>query len=303
MESGLIRIGTCSWAEKSLIESGSFHLQEGASSEERLRLYASHFDSVEIDSSYYTLPTLHMAQLWAKRTPEKFLFHVRAFGALTGHSIDPGALPEELRELLTAADLAQEALHVSDPVQLRAMAQALVTALTPLKNAHKLGFIIFQFPPWFTYKNANRDYLLYCKELMAGLPIAVEFRHGSWLTHQHADETFSFLREHKITYITCDEPQYGNLTTAPLHPETTTSIAYLRLHGRNSETWLQRGTLSNDYLYGEQELRMLAGIVKGLTAKARTTFVMFHNCHGGHAVRNALQLRDILRAERLNGTH
>jgi len=299
MESGVIRIGTCSWAEKSLIESGSFHPQEGAGSEERLRFYASHFDTVEVDSSYYTLPTLHLARLWAKRTPEKFLFHIRAYGALTGHSIDPGTLPEELRELLTAADLAQEALHISDPAQLRAMARALVTALAPLKNAHKLGFIVFQFPPWFTYKNANRDYLLYCKELMTGLPIAVEFRHGSWLTRQHADETFAFLREHRISYISCDEPQYGNLTTAPLHPEITTSIAYLRLHGRNSETWRQRSSLSNNYLYGEQELRMLAATAERLSAKARTTFVMFNNCHGGHAVRNALQMRNILRAERL----
>ncbi|HBG04230.1 MAG: hypothetical protein A2075_17125 [Geobacteraceae bacterium GWC2_58_44] len=293
MESGVIRIGTCSWTEKSLIESGTFYPEGITSAEERLRFYARHFDTVELDSSYYAIPTLHMAQAWAERTPEKFLFHVKAYGALTGHSIDPRALPAQLRALLSAEERTQDLLHVSEPAQLRAMAQALIAALAPLIAAHKLGFLIFQFPPWFTCKNANRDYLLYCKELMAGLPIAVEFRHGSWLTRQHADELFAFLREHKITYITCDEPQYGNLTTAPFHPEITTSVAYLRLHGRNAESWLQHATARNDYLYGEQELTTFASVARRLSSKARITFLMFNNCHGGQAVRNALQMQKI----------
>ena len=294
MESGGILIGTCSWTEKSLIESGTFYPQGVTSAEERLKFYASHFDTVEVDSSYYAIPTRQMALAWAERSPEKFLFHVKAYGGLTGHSIDPTQLPGELRDMLPAADRAEAAIHVSEPAVIKAMAKAVIAALDPLKSAHKLGFIIFQFPPWFSYKNANRDYLLYCKELMAGLPIAVEFRHGSWLTRGHADHLFAFLREHKITYIACDEPQYGDLTTAPFHPEVTTSIAYLRLHGRNTETWLERSSLRNDYLYPEQELRTFALLARRLSARARTTFLMFNNCRGGYAVRNALQLREIL---------
>ena len=295
MGSGVIRIGTCSWAEKSLIESGTFYPRGSSGAEGRLRFYASHFDTVELDSSYYTIPTPQMARAWAERTPEGFLFHVKAYGALTGHGIDPNTLGGELRELLTAADRAKEILHVSDPGQLRAMARAFVEALAPLRDAHKLGFVIFQFPPWFTCKKANRDYLLYCKQLMGQLPIAVEFRHGSWLTRRHSDELFAFLREHKITYITCDEPPFGNLTTVPFHPELTTSIAYLRLHGRNAETWLKRSSPVSDYLYPEQELRTLAAVAKRLSVKARITFIMFNNCHAGEAMKNALQMREILR--------
>lgn len=48
-----IRVGTCSWAEKSLIESGEFYPKGVSSAEERLRFYASHFDTVEVDSTYY----------------------------------------------------------------------------------------------------------------------------------------------------------------------------------------------------------------------------------------------------------
>lgn len=294
MAYGAIRIGTCSWAEKSLIESGSFYPRQRASAEERLRYYASRFDTVEVESSYYSIPTEHMARAWAERTPANFLFHVKAYGALTGHAIDPGALSGELRQLLAAADRSQESLHVCDPVQLRAMAQALAAALAPLRAAGKLGFVIFQFPPWFSCKNANRDYILYCKELMAGLPIAVEFRHGSWLTRRHAEEVFAFLREHRISYVTCDEPQYGNLSTVPFHPELTTSIAYLRLHGRNTETWRQRADLTDEYLYRDQELRSFASAARRLSARARITFVMFNNCHGGHAAKNALQLQKLL---------
>jgi len=293
MESGVVRIGTCSWTERSLLESGSFYPIQVKSAEQRLRFYASHFDTVEVASSYYAIPTLQMAQAWAARTPDNFLFHLRAYGALTGHKIDAKPLTGELRELLPAADRQKDSLQVSEPAVLRAMARNFVAALAPLKNAHKLGFVIFQFPPWFCCKNANKDYLLYCKELVSGLPIAVEFRHGSWLTRRHADESFAFLREHKITYITCDEPQFDNLATVPFLPEKTTPMAYLRLHGRNAESRLR--LLPYDYRYAEPELRSIALAVRRLSSNARLSFVMFNNCQAGHAARNALQLAGMLR--------
>jgi uncharacterized protein YecE (DUF72 family) len=294
MSPGLIRIGTCSWSERNLVESGAFDPEAVTTPEQRLRFYACHFDTVEIDSSYYAIPTRRMVQAWIERTPERFLFHVKAFGALTGHGINAAELPGELREMLPAAQRSESGLHVSEPALLRGVAQALVASLKPLKDAGKLGFAIFQFPPWFTHKIANRDYILYCKELMAGIPIAVEFRHGSWLTRQHAADLFAFLREHKVTYIACDEPQLGNLATAPFHPELTTSVAYLRLHGRNAESWANRAEAGYHYLYDQHELRSLAAVARTLSSRARTTFVMFNNCHGGDAVRNALQLSDML---------
>jgi len=223
-----------------------------------------------------------------------FLFHLKAYGALTGHSIDPRTLPPELRAALPAADRDGEQIRVADPALLRALAKASVEACLPLQAAHRLGFTVFQFPPWFGFKNANLDYLLYCKELMAGLPLAVEFRHGSWLTRSHAETLFCFLRQHKITYITCDEPQYGTLATAPFLPEVTSSMAYLRLHGRNAESWLTHPTPRYDYLYSQEELCALLRAARVLSERARMTFIMFNNCHAGQSVRNALQMRDLL---------
>jgi uncharacterized protein YecE (DUF72 family) len=301
MQHGIIRIGTCSWAEKSLIASGSFYPEDAGTPEQRLRYYASCFDTVEVDSSYYAIPTSRMVSAWAERTPPGFLFHLKAYGALTGHGIDPKTLPPELRELLPVADREGDNVHIEEPSLLRALAEASVRALEPLKAAHRLGFVIFQFPPWFGYKKANLDYLRYCKELMAGLPIAVEFRHGSWLTRHHAGSLLDFLREHHLSYITCDEPQYGSLATAPFLPEVTSAMAYLRLHGRNAENWLSHATPRYDYLYREAELRELARVAQRLSERARMVFVMFNNCHAGHAAANALQLQDILKGPEFTG--
>ncbi|MBJ6750209.1 DUF72 domain-containing protein [Geomonas anaerohicana] len=296
MAPGKIRIGTCSWTESSLIESGTFYPHGASTPKARLKFYARRFDTVEIESSYYQIPTLEMAQAWAERTPPGFLFHVKAFGALTGHNIDPHRLPERLRAMLAPADLEREDLHVAEPTLLKAMAQALVAALEPLKQAHKMGFVIFQFPPWFGYKKSNLDYIHYCRELMAGIPIAVEFRHGSWFTSQHRDDMLAFLKKHKITYITCDEPQFGNLSTAPFHPAATTGIAYFRLHGRNGDSWHSEAP-TDEYLYPQYELQEIARHAVRLSEAVRTIFIMFSNCRCGYAMRNALELCTIRKRE------
>jgi uncharacterized protein YecE (DUF72 family) len=292
-----IRVGTCSWAEKSLIESGEFYPKGAASAEERLRFYASRFDTVEVDSAYYAIPAARTTRLWAERTPGNFLFHVKVYGALTGHGTDPRTLPKALRELLPAAEKEKRNIHIKEPELLKAVADAFTASLDPLRAAGKLGFLVFQFPPWFWYKAADLDYILNCKELMGGLPIAVEFRHGSWLTEQQREKVFTFLHDNDITYIAADEPQYGTLATVPFLPEVTTDTAYFRLHGRNREAWLKKGVETSeryDYLYSAPELRDFAEAAKRVSEKAGKVFVMFNNCHAGHAMWNALELMKIM---------
>jgi uncharacterized protein YecE (DUF72 family) len=292
-----IHVGTCSWAEKSLIESGEFYPKGVSSAEDRLKYYASRFDTVEIDSTYYAIPASRTTELWAERTPGNFLFHVKVYGALTGHGTDPRTLPKALRELLPAAEREKRTIHIKEPELLRAVADAFAASLAPLRSAGKLGLLVFQFPPWFWYKAADLDYLLRCRELMDGLPMAVEFRNGSWLTEQHRGEVFTFLRDNGITYVTADEPQYGTLATVPFLPEATTDIAYFRLHGRNKEAWLRKGAETSDkydYLYSAAELKDLAATARQVSAKATTVFMMFNNCRAGHAMQNALELLKIL---------
>src|SRR5512143_2549974 len=93
---GNIRVGTCSWTEKTLIESGEFYPRGANTAEARLRHYASQFDTVEVDSAYYAIPSEKNTSLWAERTPEGFVFHVKVYGAMTGHGINPKTLPVEI---------------------------------------------------------------------------------------------------------------------------------------------------------------------------------------------------------------
>ncbi len=291
-----IHVGTCSWTEKSLIESGEFYPRGVTSAEERLRFYASHFDTVEVDSTYYAIPATRTTGLWSERTPGNFLFHVKAYGALTGHGTNPRTLPKLLRELLPADEKEKPNIHIKEPELLKTVADAFTASLEPLRSAGKLGLLIFQYPPWFWYKAADLDYILKCRELVGALPIAVEFRHGSWLNEQHRELVFRFLRDNGITYITADEPQYGTPATVPFLPEVTTDIAYFRLHGRNRESWLKKGVETSeryDYLYSARELKDFADTAKRVSSKARTVFVMFNNCRAGHAMSNALELLKI----------
>ena len=92
-----ILVGTASWTDKSLIDSGKFYPKDATSAEERLRYYASEFPMVEVDSSYYAIPAPQTAQLWAERTPRDFTFNVKAFRALTGHPFQAKVLPKELQ--------------------------------------------------------------------------------------------------------------------------------------------------------------------------------------------------------------
>jgi uncharacterized protein YecE (DUF72 family) len=298
----MIQIGTCSWTEKSLIQSGEFYPGGVKTAEGRLRYYADKFNTVEVDSTYYAIPDKRTTYLWADRTPENFIFHIKVYGALTGHGIDPKTLPRDIFNLIPEKDRVERYIYIKEPSILDIIAERFKEVLAPLKRTNKLGVLVFQFPPWFHYKTANIDYIIGCKELMKGMPIAVEFRHGSWLTSDSLDSTLNFLRENRIIYITADEPQYGNLATVQFIPDATTEIAYFRFHGRNKENWLKKGietTLRFAYLYSEHELRAFIPSLKDVDKKAHVTYAMFNNCHGGFAMKNALRMKELLKTKKL----
>jgi uncharacterized protein YecE (DUF72 family) len=293
----MIRIGTCSWTEKTLIKSGEFYPKEARTAEDRLRHYAGVFSTVEVDSVFYAIPDPMTAWLWVERTPEKFVFHVKAYGALTGHAVDARSLPKDIRAELSAEERHKARVSVEQPELVRALAGKLVGALKPLGESGKLGVIVFQFPPWFVYGSRNFDYVLSCKEMMGRLTLAVEFRHGSWLTPDHAASTFKFLNEHKITYVTADEPHTATLATIPFMPRATSDIAYFRFHGRNRAAWFKKGRETAErynYLYSDEELKEFTGPVIEADKKAAVTYAMFNNCYGSNAVKNASKLEELI---------
>lgn len=294
---GEILVGTCSWAEKSLIKSGEFYPKHISSAEERLRYYSGVFNTVEVDSTFYAIPALRTVHLWSARTPEDFIFHIKAYAALTGHGVNPKTLPPDLRGAIKKDQQEKPLIYIKDRALIEELFNRFKDSLRPLINSGKLGLLVFQYPPWLHYSQRALEKILKTKSLLDGLELAVEFRHGSWLKAQNRHSVLRFLHENKITYIIADEPQFGTLDTVPYLPEVTTEFAYFRFHGRNTSTWLKRGietSLRYDYLYSAEELMEFVPDIKRLSLKTRKTYAMFNNCHGASAVKNALMLMKLL---------
>ncbi len=293
----MIRVGTCSWTEKTLLQSKEFYPKGISTAEARLKFYADNFNVVETDSPYYSIPDVSTTQAWSERSPDKFVFNVKAYGALTGHGVDPKGLPIDIAASLPKEDREKTHIYIKEPNVLEIIAERFKNVLKPLVATGKLGVVVFQFPPWFQYRKSNLDYILRCRELMKGISMAVEFRHGSWLTEGKRASVLHFLREYRLIYVSVDEPQYGSLATIPFVPEVTGSIAYFRFHGRNKENWLKRGietSLRFNYEYSEAELKEFVPAIKEADMRAKETYVMFNNCHGAQAVRNARRIKDVI---------
>ena len=292
----MIHVGTCSWTEKSLIKSGEWYPKTVRTAESRLHYYASHFDTVEVDSTFYAIPSKQNAYLWAQRAPEGFIFHIKVYGVMTGHAVDPRSLPPDIRNELPAQDRERKYVYVKQPELLRAIFERFMDSLYPLASTGKLGVFVFQFPPWFSYKEKHLEYILSCKQHIGRNAIAVEFRHGSWYLAEAQEKVFRFLRENGIIHVVVDEPQLGTLATVPFVPQTTADIAYYRLHGRNKENWLKKNvetSLRYAYLYSDKELEVFVPHIQ-ISAKAATeTYVMFNNCHGSYAMRNAEKMKTL----------
>jgi len=293
----MIRVGTCSWTEKTLIQSGEFYPAGMNAAEQRLRHYSTWFDTVEVDSTYYAPPSPQTAALWADRTPAGFTFHIKVYGAMTGHGVSPATLPKDIRAEIPEKEQCRDYIYVTEPSLLGAIFERFISGVQPLHYSGKLGLFVFQFPPWFRRNTASIDYIMRCRELMQGMPMAVEFRHGSWMTPEARGPVFKLLSESGLAHVTAEEPQYGSLATVPFVPEATTDIAYFRFHGRNRQNWLKKGietSLRYDYLYSDAELNEFIPALRRCSEKTKVTYAMFNNCHGSSSVRNAAAMKELL---------
>jgi len=294
---GEIRIGTCSWTDPTLIDCEAFYPKKSMSAEERLRFYAQHFDTVEVDSTFYVLPSEKVIGLQTVRTPDDFVLNYKAFGLLTQHAIDPNRLPKVIKEMLPPEMLKKRSLKYEEaPEDVKEMAfQMFESALRPADSAGKLGVILFQYPPYFICRDKNKEYILECKKKFPQYRLAIEFRHKSWVEDESLSGTLKFLRENNLTFVSVDEPQLAS--TMPPVAEATNKIAYIRFHGRNKENWFRRGIRTSErfaYDYADEELKEWIPKIKTLQEKTERTFLMFNNCYGHWAVKNAKRIAAIL---------
>jgi len=291
---GEILIGTCSWTDPTLLESGRFYPGWAHSAEARLRYYASQFGLVEVDSSYYALPAEKTSQLWVERTGEKFIFDIKAFRFFTQHPTPPAALPGDIKQALPLAIKQKATIYQRDmPVELAGeLWRRFERALLPLDSAGKLGVVLFQFPPWFYPGEPQITYILSCQERLPQYRIAVEFRHGSWFSEKSREQTLNFLRNNNLPFVCVDEPQGFNSSVPPV-VEATADLSLVRFHGRNREMWEKKGVSVAErfnYLYSQEELTEWVPRIKELASKTRQLHVLFNNCYQDKAIVNAKQV-------------
>ena len=188
----VVRIGTCSWADEAL---SKYFYPPKLPARERLAWYADHFDTVEVDSTYYRLPGESMVEGWAERTPPGFTMHVKAFALMTRHPVKLEVLPEDLRGEMPVDERGRVD---RPPRELRGeVFRRFLDALGPLRRAGKLGGILFQFPSYVVFKESSLDYIEWAREQLGGDEMLVEFRHRSWLEDDDARRDALVPRAHR----------------------------------------------------------------------------------------------------------
>lgn len=296
---GKVLIGTASWTDKTLVQSGNFYPKEASTAEARLRFYAEQFPIVEVDSTYYYPPSEKNAGLWIERTPSHFTFHIKAYSLLTNHPTRPNSLYKELLESLPEEVRGKRFLYADKlaPGVVDEVWQRFADALLPLHSSGKLGVVHFQFPEWFLPGSQSRAYILECKERLSDYRIAVEFRNSTWLNEKNVDRTLDFLKEHKIPFTSVDMPQGFRSSLPPLAVSTSKHLAYVRFHGRNKKNWEKKSETATPrfaYLYKEKELEEWVPKIRSLAQQTKEVHVLMNNCYRDYAVRNARQLATML---------
>lgn len=296
-----ILVGTASWTDPSMVKHGNFYPKGCSTAEARLRFYAGQFPIVEVDSTYYALPAVKNSQAWVERTPEDFVFNVKAFRLFTGHQTPDQGFPADIKLLLKPHFDKEKEIYYRDlsPELRTELWTRFEAGIRPLKDAGKIGVVHFQFAPWVKPAPRVFEHIEDCAKRLAGYRMAIEFRNMIWFDDEHREATLAFARHHGFVHVVTDTPQ-GFANSAPAIWETTNpALAVVRLHGRNTSKWGTPGATVEerfDYMYSDEELADIAQHLDHLTAYE--IHVLFNNTHRDQGHRNATTLLNMLRSQR-----
>jgi uncharacterized protein YecE (DUF72 family) len=274
-----IRIGTSGWSYPSgkgtwngIFYPAADRRSRGAPKFDELSFYAEHFDTVEINSSFYRIPAPATAEKWASRTPANFEFSLKLYQKFTH--------PEMFTKATggNAMDLGQR-----DVDEFRA-------AIDPLARAGKLGALLAQFPASFKNESGSRDYLEWLLNSFRDYLIAVELRHRSW-SDDHA-AILEMLRTFNAAWAQIDEPKFRDSIRQKLYTDAG-AFYYLRLHGRNAAQWWKHEKSEDryNYLYSAEELEPFAEAAEAASHKVRKAYLYANNHFSAKSVANAAILR------------
>ena len=294
-----VRIGTASWTDPTMTRPGVFYPPGTDNAEERLRYYASLFPVVEVDATYYALPSRQMGELWLERTPPEFTFDIKGHALMTGQPSEVKRLPKDIREALPAELAGKSRIYGKDlPGELQdAVWDAFRDGIIPLYSAGKLGAVFLQYPRWFFPSNESRDAIAEAKERLGDIPLAVEFRNASWLNEKNAARTIEFLERHAIPFVMVDAPQGMRSSVPPVTAVTSPDLAVVRFHGRRTETWEAKGIPVVErfrYLYSPDELGEWVPRIREAAEQVKDVHVLMNNCYANYGTTNARQIASML---------
>ena len=274
-----VRIGTSGWSYPSGkgTWNGIFYPPKGrrprgSGQFDELRFYAEHFDTVEVNSSFYRIPSVATAKSWAQRTPARFEFALKLFQKFTH---------PEMFQKATGADPFD--LDQADVDEFRA-------AIEPLARAGKLGPLLAQFPASFKNEPDAHGYLEWLLERFREYELAIELRHRTW--SDDPLETLKLLGEFDAAWVQIDEPKFRFSIRQNLLPNVKT-FYYLRLHGRNAAEWWQHEKSEDryNYLYSKNELEPIADAVEEAAREVKKAYIYANNHFSAKSVTNAAILK------------
>jgi uncharacterized protein YecE (DUF72 family) len=298
-----VRVGVASWTDPTFTAKGVFYPDNARTPEKRLRYYASRFPVVEVDSTYYALPTVDTARAWVERTPDDFIFDVKAFALMTGHPTEVSRLPAALKAKLpaTLANVKRVTAEELPADFVDETWRIFREACAPLQTANKLGGVFLQYAPWIAPTKDSPAMLEKAIERLEGLPAAIEFRNAEWMTERLRDRTWRLLETLGASYVGVDEPQGTPTSIPPVLRTTQRRLAVIRLHGQRSDTWAAPGVPAVEkyrYLYSSAELDEWAEKIVEAAATAENLHVIFNNCYANYGAVNAAEM--ISKLERLS---
>lgn len=262
--------------------------------EARLRYYAERFDMVEVNASFYALPTIETVAAWAERTPPGFRFHVKAHQVISGHPSDPGRLPAPLRNLPATHD-AKGRIRTPSRELRDAAVDTLMEACGALGD--KLGAILLQLPPFVVAGDRQREEIARIVDRIRPVRTAVEFRHRSWAEPAERAETAALLRELDAAWVCVDAPDLDVASVMPRIVEVTSpGLAYLRMHGRNATMWTRGRTVAErfDYDYPTEELQEWVEPVLDMAEQAQEVAVVMNNNAKDYALQAAGRFQELI---------
>jgi uncharacterized protein YecE (DUF72 family) len=285
-----LHIGTSGWSYPTgkgkwngLFYPSTRSRKAGTDTFDELRFYAEHFDTVEVNNTFYMQPRPDTVKSWAHRTPARFVFSMKLYQKFT----HPKMFKEKALHAAPGSEgplldlLAQ--VTQSDIDEFRA-------GIDPVASAGKLGALLAQFPPSFKDTAASRDYLAQLLRAFGDYPVAVELRHRSW--SDAIGETLAMLNGFGAAWVQIDEPKFRFSIRQNYLPNVKT-FYYMRLHGRNFAQWWRHDKSEDryNYLYTADELKEFADVAGAAKELVKKSYLYTNNHFASKSVVNAVMLK------------